>query len=179
MLEDCTIGIDPSLRGFCALAVSPTETILDSLTLSTEAGDTEFNRLHYYYSAFGEWMRYQIIYRHILQVGIEEVAWASGGRKGKEGKIIQSRSSVTLGKLQGVVVSVCFDLKIMPSVFPIQTIKKFATDHGNASKEDMVAAYTQRCSKKPSSARFTKDWADAYFIALYAHKTLPDIVRTL
>ena len=46
---------------------------------------------------------------------------------------------------------------------PVQTIKKFATGKGNASKEKMVQAFTDKTGQIPES----DDEADAYWILMY------------
>ena len=154
----CTIGIDPSIRGFCALALESPDITHSVITLTSLPGLSEIIRLQRLSIAFKNWLRLQATIFPINMVTIEEVAWAS-----------RSRSIVTLGKLQGTILGTCFDLKIPIVTIPIQTIKIFATGKGNAKPEEVLKAAELR---HPSPVKLSKDWAVAYFIALFTQTQL-------
>lgn len=153
-----TVGIDPSLRGFCALSLESPDITHSVITLTSLPGLSEVIRLQKLSAAFKGWLRLQATKFLISMVAIEEVAWASKGR-----------SIVTTGKLQGVILGTCFDLKIPVVTVPIQTIKIFATGKGNAEPEEVSEAAELR---HPSPVKLRKDWAVAYFVALLTQTQL-------
>lgn len=152
--NDRVIGVDPSLCGFCALVLDTKSSIVSGLILNSVPED-EVIRLQRFYYSFGSFLR---TWKPSI-VGVEEVAWCAKGRAEK-----------TLSKLQGIVLSVCFEERIRVYTIPIGTIKKFATGKGNADKKAMIKAYkaiNKLKSIHPLNKRYISDWSDAYFIGSY------------
>lgn len=92
-----------------------------------------------------------------------------------EDKVHTSYSAAVLGMVQGTVRTELMDLGVPYALVPAKTLKKYATDNGNADKKLMIAAARSRCG-----VIFKDDnQCDAFWVrqAALDHYGLPTLVR--
>lgn len=148
------LGIDPSLTGFAVTALSSHSTFETWLYRSSQAGVERLMDISLWLSS-----RIQSLQddgRQVHDVAIE-------------GTVVLSHSAVALGELHGVVRTALYHaLPRSKGRYPLQVpptmVKKFATDRGNARKNEVMLAVYKRYG-----VEFADDnMADSYVLARMA-----------
>lgn len=144
------LGIDPSLTGFAVTALTNDSKYVSRLYKSTHRG---VDRL----MDISLWLSYMTENLYDKGFSIQDVAI--------EGTVVASHSAVALGELSGTVRVALFHAVKGPGRYPLQVpptmVKKYATDKGNAKKNEvMLAVY------KKWGVEFSDDnMADSFVLA--------------
>lgn len=113
------IGIDPSLN---ATGVCLPDERLFTITCKTDWGDQRLTYIR------------DVIRAHAMGADMAVI----------EDKVHASFSAGPLGMVQGVIRTELMDQGIPYALVSAKTLKKYATDNGNADKKDMMAAARRR-----------------------------------
>lgn len=150
-VQDCVLGIDPSLTGFAVTALSVESPSYMTWVYRSEARGVE--RL----VDITRWLEARIWHvnrtRDILDVSIE-------------GGVVHSQSAFVLGELAGVVKHSLFHLPVREGRYPLQvppmSLKKFVAGKGTGVKKNEMLLKTY----KRWDAEFTDDnAADSFGLA--------------
>ena len=152
----CVLGIDQSLTS-SGICIIENDTIKHFTCIKTKKDDGDI------------FDRSLIIINELEQLVIEH----NVSKITIEGLPFNMRSNVTrdLAGLQAVIICHCkLKFNITPQIIPPKQLKKFATESGNAKKEDMVEALPEEYRNSIFDAGYKKstglyDLADAYFLA--------------
>lgn len=144
------LGIDPGTK--CGYAILDgyrfTSGVWDLAGRQHEGGGMRYLRLEAYLNAVG----------NVDAIAYEEVRHHIG-----------TAAAHVYGGIIAVITASCERRSIPYKGIPVGTVKKLATGHGNAKKEDMMAAAAERW---PSETMQDDNEADARFIALVLARDL-------
>lgn len=131
---------------------------------SISSGLSGIERLNYNYSRY---MTLFSTYRDISHVAFEEQN-SQMRFSYSAGNILQLAENVGVWKLALYHSLISFDLPIVVLGIPAQDIKKFATNNGKATKEEMIAAVNGnhiKSIRRDIPEHSVNDVADAYHLA--------------
>lgn len=120
------LGLDTaSITGFCKYEIE-TKTIIESGTINLVKLRGESNGI--LFLKFSSWLKNQLKEKNIILVVYEQAHHRGGG-------------ATEIGvNLTGIIQELCEKYKIEYTRVRTTTLKKFATENGRASKEEMINA---------------------------------------
>lgn len=155
----CILGIDQSYTKTAFVIIGDNNGLEEFGVISTNKEENSFSRALSVSCAINDvYLRYTPSI-----VNIEGLAF---GLKGNATRDLAGLQYVILVRLMDIDPNVNFNI-ITP-----KSVKKFATDNGNASKKDMINALPDMVKQKFMDRNYKlttglADLADAYFIATY------------
>lgn len=139
-------GIDPSLTGFAIVVIDPDAKVLAHRTISTPSELPQMHRIHLLRRATDKVFKVHVPRR----VCMEDVAYG-GPRMGNS------------ARMSGVIeYNIFWRHGIHYKLLPPTSLKKWATDNGKASKEEMLAGAREVWPECPNDNE-----ADAFLMAMW------------
>lgn len=151
--QPVVLGIDPSLTGFAVTVMGEDGTYVSHLYKSSHRGVDRLMDISLWLSMLTEDL-------YTKGFPVQDVAI--------EGTVVASHSAVALGELSGTIRVALFHAVKGPGRYPLQVpptmVKKFATDKGNAKKNEVLLAVYKKWG-----AEFSDDnLADSFVLAMIA-----------